>query len=182
MDIDIDVVDRVIVLQNLPNLIPASIIKNNSMTKHPSGCYLQDIPILDSGVSSLDYKFAEECGYLKIDILNNSMYAEIKSNEELADLTNQDPTWEILEYEELVNQLPHIRDHFDIVKLIKPRSIEDLAVVLALIRPGKRYLLDKHRTFINENIWKKEDAYYFKKSHAYAYALSIVVKMNLMMR
>lgn len=181
MDIDIDVSDRNKILQELPCLVNASII-TNKVDKHPSGVYLQNIPVLENGMSSLDYKKAEHYGYLKVDLLNNSLYENIKSKDELDDLVNEEPNWEILEYAELVNELPHLRDHFDIVQKIKPSSIDDLAVVIALIRPGKRYLLDCSRSVIDENIWKKEDSYYFKKSHAYAYALSIIVKMNLLLK
>lgn len=181
MDIDIDVIDRNKILANFPNIIPASIIKTK-IDKHPSGCYFQDIPVLDNGLAGLDYKTASKYGYIKIDLLNNSVYDNIKSKEELDELVKIEPSWEMLEYEDIVNMLPHIKDHFNIVNLIKPKNIEDLAIVLALIRPGKRYLLDKDRTTIRLHIWEKEDEYYFKKSHAYAYALAIMVKMNVILQ
>ena len=62
----------------------------------------------------------------------------------------------------------------------EPRSIEDLAICIALPRPGKAHLINKPRSEINREIWMKTDNYYFKKSHAIAYASAIVVQLNLM--
>jgi DNA polymerase III alpha subunit len=66
---------------------------------------------------------------------------------------------------------------------LKPRSIEELAMFLALLRPGKKHLvaivIEKGFQAVKNEIWvKTEDAYYFKKSHAVAYAHAIVVQMN----
>jgi DNA polymerase III alpha subunit len=65
---------------------------------------------------------------------------------------------------------------------MKPRSVEQLAMVLALIRPGKRHLIGKIWPAVESEIWKlsNDGEYVFKKSHAIGYALAIVVQMNLM--
>jgi hypothetical protein len=59
--------------------------------------------------------------------------------------------------------------------------VEQLSAVLAMIRPAKRYLIGKDWTTVMREIWTKPtgDDYYFKKSHATAYAMAIVVQMNL---
>jgi hypothetical protein len=64
---------------------------------------------------------------------------------------------------------------------MKPITIEQLAAVLAVIRPAKRYLVGEPWSTILEEVWKKpeNDEYYFKKAHAIAYAQAIVVQMNL---
>jgi hypothetical protein len=64
---------------------------------------------------------------------------------------------------------------------MKPQSIEQLAAVLAIIRPAKRYLIGKDWATVNAEVWQKpsDDEYYFKKAHAVAYAAAIVVQMNL---
>jgi DNA polymerase III alpha subunit len=74
-----------------------------------------------------------------------------------------------------------VNGHENILKQLKPRNIEMLAAVLAVIRPAKRHLLDKSWEEILEEVWKKPttDEYYFKKAHAVAYAVAIVVQMNL---
>ena len=64
---------------------------------------------------------------------------------------------------------------------MKPTSVEQLAMVLALIRPGKRHLVGKSWTLIKRSIWDEtDDGYSFKKAHSVSYALAIVVQMNLM--
>jgi len=59
--------------------------------------------------------------------------------------------------------------------------VEQLAAVLAVIRPAKRYLIGKDWSEIEAEVWQKPDGdeYYFKKAHAIAYAHVIVVQMNL---
>jgi DNA polymerase III alpha subunit len=64
---------------------------------------------------------------------------------------------------------------------MKPTSIEELAAVLAIIRPAKRYLIGQEWSVVKNEVWQKPagDEYYFKKAHAIAYAHVIVVQMNL---
>jgi DNA polymerase III alpha subunit len=64
---------------------------------------------------------------------------------------------------------------------MKPKTIPQLAAVLAMIRPAKRYLIGKDWDSVMTEIWTKPDGdeYFFKKSHATAYAVAIVVQMNL---
>ena len=71
-DIDIDVVDRESLLVHLKH-IPAIIKKkDDTYDKHNSGVYLQPIPFDQlTGLSSIDYKEAEDRGYFKLDFLNN---------------------------------------------------------------------------------------------------------------
>jgi hypothetical protein len=62
-----------------------------------------------------------------------------------------------------------------------PNSLEQLAAVLAMIRPAKKHLIGKSWTEILNQVWTKPDnnEYYFKKAHAIAYAMAVVVQMNL---
>lgn len=182
-DIDIDMNTRDCILQAIDH-IPASIIKNDQIEKHKVGVYFQNIPTEEvSGYSSLDYKHAEELGYFKIDFLNNNIYTEVKNEKHLDDLLGMEPVWELLDNKEICDSLVHINGHYDIVKRIKPQSIEDLAIVLALIRPAKRHLVSKDINFIKKNVWVKptDGSYYFSRAHSIAYASSIVVQMNLLL-
>jgi hypothetical protein len=54
-------------------------------------------------------------------------------------------------------------------------------MVLAIIRPAKRYLLGKSWETIKNEVWVKptDRSYFFKKAHAIAYAHAIIVQMNL---
>jgi len=183
-DIDIDFYDREQALKLFKN-IPASIIKDNESEKHNTGVYFHDIPKDPiTGYSSLDYKQAEERGYFKIDCLNVNIYKDIKSEIELVELMIQEPDWDMLKDKSIVDQLFHLNGHYDIVSKLEPKTIQQLAAVLAIIRPAKRNLLYKDWIDIEKKVWErpKDDSYFFKKSHAVAYAQAIVVQMNIMTR
>ena len=181
-DIDIDFKDRTSILNKLHH-IPASIIKDNNVARHNTGIYFHEIPVDPfTGNATLDYKKAEELGYFKIDCLNVNMYKDVESEEHLQRLIDTEPDWELFQHKEIVEQLFHIHDHFNIVSQMKPQSIEQLAMVLAIIRPAKRSLLGESWQSIQKQVWLKpiDNSYYFKKSHAISYALAIVVQLNLL--
>lgn len=181
-DIDIDVKDRDVLLEKLKH-IPASIIQNGEIKKHNTGVYFTDIPTHPfTNSANIDYKEAEDRGYFKLDILNVGVYDKVKNEKHLQELIDQEPDWSLLEHKEIVEQLFHVHNHFDIVNKLKPKSVEELAAVLAIIRPAKRHLLNESWNNINENVWKKptDDSYYFKKSHAVGYALAICVQLNVL--
>ena len=86
----------------------------------------------------------------------------------------------LFEHKEIVEQLFHIGNHFEIIKQHPPKSVEQLAMILAMIRPGKRYLVGNTWEVIEKEVWEKTDDYFFKKSHAIGYALVIIVQLNLL--
>jgi hypothetical protein len=181
-DIDIDFHDRTKALGALPH-IPALMVNNGVAQRHNTGIYFQNIPKDPlTNLASIPYKEAEDMGYFKIDFINNSVYEGVKDAEHLQQLVDTEPEWSLLADAEFVSLLVHIHGHFDIVNTIKPKSVDDLAVVLALIRPGKRHLLNESRATIDAEIWNPptDGSYFFKKSHSYAYAVSIVMQMNLL--
>mgnify|MGYP005713920425 CR=1 FL=1 len=181
-DIDIDVADRNKLLTLIKHT-PATINEKNKTKKHNTGVYFHKIPMNPfNGLSTIDYKEAEELGYFKLDILNVSIYRNITTKEQLDELLIMEPMWELLEHKEVVEQLFHVHNHFDIVNTLKPKSIEQLAAVLAIIRPAKRHLLRQNWNEIDANVWKRPQGneYYFKKAHAFAYAHAIVLQLNML--
>ena len=132
--------------------------------------------------SNIDYKEAEDRGYFKLDILNVGVYENVKDETHLVELVTKEPDWSLLEHKEIVEQLFHIHNHFDIVNTLKPKSVEQLAAVFAIIRPAKRHLAKQNWNEIDDNVWKKptDGTYFFKKSHAIGYALAIVLQLNLL--
>jgi hypothetical protein len=50
-----------------------------------------------------------------------------------------------------------------------------------MIRPAKRHLIGQPWDTVMSQVWTKptNGEYYFKKSHATAYAVAVVVNMNL---
>lgn len=185
-DIDIDFLNRTQALNVLKH-IKASRIVNNEAVPHNTGVYLQSIPFDPiTNLAGIDYKLAEERGYFKIDFLNVSAYTGIKDEEHLNRLLAIEPIWELLAEKEISDQLMHINSYHNLLAVLKPTSIIDLATILALIRPGKKHLLNKciNDGFdsIKDEVWIKptDGSYYFKKSHSISYATLIVVQMNLL--
>jgi hypothetical protein len=182
-DVDIDVADRTQLLSAIPH-VPASILQpTGEYVKHNTGVYFQTIPQLPvEQISAIDYKSAQQQGWFKVDILNNSIYRDIVDEAHLDRLCNTEPMWELLQHREVVEQLFHINKHYDILLQYRPTCIEQLAMLLAIIRPGKRYLVGKNWDKIAQQVWVKpsDDSYYFKHSHAISYALAIVVQLNLL--
>ena len=180
-DVDIDFFDRDGTLKLFKHT-PASIIKDDKIEKHKTGVYFHAIPTQPiTGHSSLDYKKAEERGYFKIDCLNVNIYKNIKSEQELVELMIEEPDWGMLKDPKVVENLFHLNGHFNIVSKLEPKNVEQLAAVLAIIRPAKRQLMYKDWTNILKEVWVKptDGSYFFKKSHAVAYAQAIVIQMNL---
>ena len=178
-DIDIDLKNREEVLSKLQH-ISASII-TNTVKKHNTGVYFHDVPHdPTTGLSTINYKEAENLGYFKIDLLNVNIYEHVKNEAHLNTLLKRVPDWSLLLHKEIVQQLFHIHDHFDIIAQMQPRSIDQLAMVLAIIRPAKRSLLGESWITIQEQVWIKpiDNSYYFKKSHAVSYAYAIIVQLN----
>jgi len=180
-DIDIDFVDRSKVLDIVKH-VSASI---DGIKKHNTGVYVQPIPINPlTGNSSIDYKTAEDRGYFKLDFLNVSAYNGVKNEEHLIQLLNTEPLWDLLHEKEVCDQLFHVNGYHTLLRSLNPRTIEELAMVLAMIRPGKKHLVlicqDQGFQAIKNDIWiKVEDSYFFKQSHAISYAAVIVVQLNL---
>lgn len=180
-DIDIDFLDREEALKLFKHA-KASRVDNERLVKHNTGVYFHEVPVnAEAGVCAVPYDQAEEQGYFKVDFLNVSIYKGVRNEEHLVDLMNREPLWDLLEQDEFVNLLFHVNGHGSILRQMKPRDVEQLAAVLAMIRPAKRYLIGKDWTTVMTEVWTKPEnnEYYFKKSHATAYAMAIVVQMNL---
>ncbi len=179
-DIDIDFFDRKKALENLRYVLAVE-VHGNQRRKHLSGIYFHDIPVdpVDN-MAVWEYKTAEQKGYFKVDFLHNTIYEKVRNEDHLVDLLVREPPWDVFNDEDIVNNLSHLAGHFDVVKKIQPKNIEDLAVCIALTRPGKIYLQKKPRAEIDKEIWIKTEKYYFKKSHAISYASAIIVQLNLL--
>ncbi len=181
MDIDIDFLDRDSAL-TLFKHVSASREEDNKLVKHNSGVYLHAVPVnAPTGLCAIPFKEADQAGLFKIDFLNVSLYNGVKNEEHLVELMNKEPIWELLEQDDFTDLLFHVNGHGEILRQTKPKNISQLAAVLAMIRPAKRYLVGKDWNTIDKEVWvKPEDgAYYFKSSHAHAYSVAIVVQMNL---
>jgi DNA polymerase III alpha subunit len=177
-DIDIDFADRSRAL-DVFKCVSATL---DTGKKHNTGVYCTSVPHDPlTGMSTIDYKEAEKRGYFKIDLLNVSVYENVNSRRHLLLLMQTEPLWDLLLEDDFTNQLFHVNGHGSILREMKPTSVEQLAAVLAMIRPAKRHLIGKDWNSVMNEVWLKPegDEYYFKKAHAIAYAHVVVVQMNL---
>ena len=181
MDIDIDFLDRDSAL-DLFKHIRASRVDEGKLVKHNTGVYLHEVPMnAIENLCAVPYEEAEDRGYFKVDFLNVGIYKGVRDEAHLIELMNKEPLWDLLLEDDFTANLFHVNGHGDILRQTKPKSIQELAAVLAMIRPAKRYLVGKDWNTVMTEVWTRpENAdYFFKKSHATAYAVAIVVQMNL---
>lgn len=184
MDVDIDLKTNFDPIQYFPEAIRASMVKNNELVKHPAGVYFQSIPV-DSvtDLAAIPYNKAEEIGYFKVDFLHLSTLDYFDNKQQIRTLIKKEPDWSLLQDPSVVAKLFQIHRHYKLLIEVKPKSVQELADCIALIRPGKRHLLQayiKSRDTVRPELYRKPDeGYYFKKSHAIAYAMTIVLQLHL---
>ena len=185
-DIDIDFPDRTLALAEMP-YIYASIIKDGKITKHNTGVYFHAVPTdpITEGCS-WDYEDAERRGMFKIDMLNVSIYTMVRDEEHLIELMTKQLDWTLFEYPEFVSSLFHLGNYGELTAKLKPKSIEEIAMILALIRPGKKHLQERciqsGFSSITDEIWIHDGSsgYEFKKAHAVSYAVLVYVHANIL--
>ena len=181
-DIDIDLANRDQVLA-LIDYTAASQRKNDQLVRHNSGVYVTHIPRDTlNGYASIDYQQAEQRGYFKIDLLNNTVYQLIRDQQHYDQMLAATPPWQRLQDQQFVQKIVHINNAWDqLQRMPEPvDSLARMAMFIAVIRPAKRYLQGKPWREVAERIWLAEqDGYYFKKSHSVAYSHLVALHMNL---
>lgn len=184
MDIDIDLRPDFPTAKVFPLWPLASQVVNGVLKKHPCGIHPQTVPVDPiTNLAAIPYKDAATLGYFKIDLLHNSVYNYFSSKAEVDALLEVDPPWSLLKSASVVKQLFQLSKHFDLVKQNQPKSVEDLADTIALIRPGKRQFAEKyltHKEEVRRLLYDtSNEEYSFKKGHAIAYSLVIVLQLHL---
>jgi hypothetical protein len=184
-DIDLDVANRDDLLKHIEH-ISASQITRGEIVKHNVGIYVQKIPfdpVTKDKLAAYTYEEAENLGYFKIDVLNNSVYSYVKDEDDLDYLMNKEPNWNLLLDKTFCSKIAHIGNYWDLVVRKKPHSIEELAMLIAIIRPAKKHLQDLSWDEIRKTVWDKTDGEYgFKHSHAVSFAVSLIVQINAIAR
>ena len=178
-DIDIDFASRDIILSKIQHRAA----KLKSGKKHNTGVYVTEIPHNPvDNISTIEHKAAEERGYFKLDFLNVSIYKDVRNEAHLQQLMEREPQWDLLEHDDFNNLVFHVAGHGNILREMKPKTVEQLAAVLAMIRPAKRHLIGQTWDTVLKEVWTKptNGEYYFKKAHAVSYAMAVVVHMNLL--
>ena len=183
-DIDIDVGNRDEILKHFEH-IPASMYHTGYHVKHNSGVYFTDIPVEPRyGFASPDYNEAEERGYIKLDLLNMSVYSQIKSEQQLNQLIGMDPPWDKLYDRKFCERVIHVGNHYELLTQMPEavNTIPRMAMFLSIIRPAKRHLMGLPWSEVAKTVWTKADDgedYTFKRSHSIAYSQLVAVHMNL---
>ena len=181
-DVDIDFGDRDKILQHIQH-IPAAMRNVSPIRKHATGVYVTDIPYdAINDMANIDYTEAEDRGYFKLDLLNVHLYNQVKDEEHLKYLMRE-PNWTKLNDRPFVEKLLHLGNHCDTIhRMPEPvDSIPRLAMMLAIIRPGKKHLVGKVWSEVAKTVWEKDnEGYVFKKSHSISYAVLVSVNMNLL--
>jgi hypothetical protein len=188
-DVDLEVVRRDEVAGLFGTAVPASQITNNRLVRHNTGLYFQDIPVNPlTGLAAFPYKLAEELGFLKIDLLSAPYpYEGVDSMDELRALLVEPIDWSWFKVPEFVATLFQFDGMVnadltvgEVVAYYEPQSIDDLACLVAIIRPGKKHLIGEPWETVRAQIWDKEGrGHQFKKSHAVAYALAVGIDARL---
>ena len=184
MDIDIDFRPDFVPESVFPTVVRASMVTDGKLQRHPCGAYFQAIPVDDvTGLSAIPFRDAGKLGYFKIDLLKLGLLEDFESKEEVRRLAKTPPNWDLLLDESFVEQLFQLRNSFDIVSQLQPNSIETLADCVAIIRPNKRkYLTDYMQDPVATRplLYRHDgdDKSSFKRSHAIAYASTIVLHMH----
>ena len=183
-DIDIDFPTTFNLNSVINHAIPASMVRNGELVKHPCGYYFQSIPIdPHTKLAAIPYQAAEQLGYFKIDFLHLSLLDSIKSKSEMRSLIAKPPNWELLQDPGVVSKLFQIHKNAELLRRVKPNSVNQLADTIALIRPGKKHLIARYLKdpdSVRGELYRRDgDGYYFKKSHAVSYALTIVAQLHL---
>jgi len=183
-DIDIDFANREQILGHIIH-VPASMLRDGKFVAHNTGIYATAVPQDPfTGLCSIDYEQAEQRGYVKLDLLNVSLYRQVRDEAHLLELMQHAPDWQRFNIDrEFFEQLMHVNSHWDLLKKM-PEPVDTvarLAMFLAVIRPAKRYLVGRTWKEVADEVWTRpvDDAYFFKKSHSLAYAHLVVVNMNL---
>ena len=185
-DIDVDVQSTFDPAKIFRGSVRASIYRDKKLTPHPCGVYLQNVPTDPvTGLAAAPYETAEELGCFKIDFLHLRIYDHFTSRNEITELLKIEPDWKLLELPSVVQQLFQLSKHYDVIQKVRPTSLIEVADVLALIRPQKRYMLEyylRDRTAARKLLYQVErgsGGYAFKKSHALSYAQVIVLQLHL---
>ncbi len=183
-DVDIDVIGRDKILQGLECVYGRIDRPDDKFEKHPTGVYFQNIPRdPTTNISTIDHRIANEYGYFKIDFLNVNMYEGIKSEAHLLALLDKEPPWDFFQYKEITDKLFHLKGYSHLLQKFPPKSVEDIAMILAMIRPAKAYLQSSSWDKVCVEIWDKSldrTDYSFKRQHAISYSLAIIVNLNLL--
>ena len=184
MDVDIDITPNFLPEKLFTTWLKAAVLRDGKLTPHPCGVYPQQIaqdPL--TGLAAIPYDDAGDLGYLKVDFLNLNVYKHFKTRSEIDLLLKKEPDWNLLLVSSNHPKIFQLGKHGDLLTELKPKSIVELADIMALIRPAKKGfvgLYKKDRAAARRILYAKDETgYSFKKSHALAYSYVVWLQLHL---
>ena len=184
-DIDLDFPTKFNPTTLFPEVVIASMMHNGRVSKHPCGVYFQNMPIDEvTSLAAIPYDKAPAYGFMKLDFLHLSILDNVDSKAELQILSKTEPDWSLLWNSEHTHKLFQLHRQFGVLDIVRPTSVVELADCIALIRPAKKHLIgeycrDKYNTRPKLYRLTGDDKSSFKKSHAIAYAITVVIQLHL---
>jgi hypothetical protein len=179
-DVDIDFADR----QQIIDLIRCTPARQNAEgRKHNSGVYVTPIPVdAPNGCASIDYEYAEQRGYFKLDLLNQNVYTLIRDQDHYDEMLAKDPDWTKLQDRTFCEKVVHVGNYHDLICAMQPDSIPRMAAFISIIRPGKSHLQRRPWQEVFATVWDGDDTtgFVFKKSHAVSYSRLVALHINLL--
>jgi DNA polymerase III alpha subunit len=190
MDVDIDVQPAALqagLHKVFPNIVKASQVdeKRGILVPHNVGYYFQDVPIdPQTGLAAAPYQLAQELGCFKMDFLPLHALNRFESREDMLALLEVEPDWDLLLIPSVVQNLFQLSKHAELLSKLRPRSLLELADALALPRPKKAYMVPYYLTDkvqCRKLLYAREEGDHtsFKKAHAIAYAMIVVLQLHL---
>jgi DNA polymerase III alpha subunit len=111
------------------------------------------------------------------------VYKHFKTRSEIEELLRKEPDWSLLLVPSNQEKLFQLKKHGDLLNDLKPRSVMEVADIMALIRPGKKQfigLYKKEREAARRILYARDESgYSFRKSHGVAYSFIIVLQLHL---
>lgn len=136
-----------------------------------------------TGLAAIPYEEAEELGYWKCDFLPLHVYKHFQTRAEIDELLKKEPDWSLLLLPSVQEKLFQLSKHGSLLSDLKPRSVIEVADMMALIRPGKKQfigLYKKEREAARRILYARDETgYSFRKSHSISYAFVVVLQLHL---
>ncbi len=178
-DIDIDFADRDVILSKIEHRVA----KLDTGKKHNTGVYVTEAPHNPvDNLCTIDHKTADQRGYFKLDFLNVSIYKDVKNEAHLQELMEREPIWATTGTQRLRRQSISSKRARQSIKTIEAYFGTAIGGYTSNNTSGQETLSRQSWNEILNEVWVKptNGEYYFKKAHAFSYAMAVVVHINLL--
>lgn len=183
------------------NGVRASKLEHGRMVYHASGLYFQHMPLSPNAtktrpMAAYPHAIAKSKGFMKIDLLSNRHLFWFGSGLRRRDayldlLSHPEFPWDRFVLESLYGKgmnpkIAQLAKWFRFARMYPPKSVDDISVLVALVRPGKKHLQGKSLDDVRAGIWQDDNGgspdMVFKRPHAVATAMTVCLHMLCLLR